>query len=88
MEMYPSLVSAAPPKPYAGIQVSSAVFLKSGDIRVHTAFVAEAKLLIEHADRWPQYVGNQVTMVTPTYGVVIHDIATGSFDPNRRLFIQ
>ncbi|KAK8117282.1 uncharacterized protein PG998_005563 [Apiospora kogelbergensis] len=38
------------PKPYSGIEVDSAVFLKSGDIQVHTTFIAQAKALIEYAD--------------------------------------
>ncbi|KAK8006759.1 hypothetical protein PG989_000749 [Apiospora arundinis] len=70
-------------RPFHGIQVNSATFLKSGDIQVHTAFVAQASLLLEHADQWVKYVGHKAKVVIPTYGVVIHAIPTNSFYPER-----
>ena len=70
-------------KPYKDIQVHSAVFLKSGDIQIHTTFVAQAKILLAHADEWIKYVGNNAKVIIPTYGVIIHAIPTASFDPSR-----
>lgn len=70
-------------KPYEGIQVASAIFMKSGDIQIHTTFVSQAKILLAHADEWAKYVGNRAKAVIPTYGVVIHAIPTVSFDPTR-----
>jgi hypothetical protein len=74
---------AKPPKPYSGIQVHSAVFLKSGDIQIHTAYVSQTKILLAYADEWAKYVGNKAKVVIPTYGVVIHAIPTVTFDPAR-----
>lgn len=71
-------------KPYRGVQIHSAIFLKSGDIQAHTAFVSQAKLLLAHAEEWVKFVGNNAKAVVPTYGVIIHSIPTVSFDHTRQ----
>ncbi|KAK8097336.1 hypothetical protein PG999_013280 [Apiospora kogelbergensis] len=71
------------PKPYSGIEVDSAVFLKSGDIQVYTTFVAQAKALIEYADQWVKFVGSKAKVVVPTFGVVIHGLPTSTFSQNQ-----
>ncbi|KAK8006758.1 ATP-binding cassette- subfamily F- member 3 [Apiospora arundinis] len=65
-----------PPRPFSGIQVHSAIFLKSGDIQVHTTFVAQAKLLIEHADQWVKPKDMALQLQTLNAGTIQHDKIT------------
>jgi uncharacterized protein (UPF0248 family) len=63
--------TTAPSKPYREIKACSAVFLKSGDIQIHTTFAAQTRILFDHVEEWVHFVGNQAKAIIPIHRVII-----------------
>lgn len=67
-------------------QIVAARQLKSGDIAIHTANTADAKLLKENPSAWLPSLGSRARVLKPTYGVLVHGVRTDkeNIDPNKQ----
>jgi hypothetical protein len=53
--------------------------LKSGDIQIFTSSTVEATMLKENTG-WIRGLGEYTELIVPTYGVIVHGIATNSIN--------
>ena len=58
-------------------RVIAAKQLKSGDVVLHTATTTEADTLKNTEDDWIKVLGITARIIKPTYGVIVHGVATG-----------
>ena len=58
-------------------RVIAAKQLKSGDVVLHTATTTEADTLKRTEDDWVKVLGTTAWVIKPTYGVIVHGVATG-----------
>ena len=68
--------------PGGKISVIAAKILKSNDLQVTTATVAEAESLREDVE-WVKSLGTKAHVVVTTYGVLMHGVPVKSMDMNR-----
>ena len=61
------------------VKIVAAHQLKSGDIQIFTSTTAEAEQIKEHQG-WVKGLGDHAELIVPTYGVIVHDIATNSIN--------
>lgn len=61
------------------VKIIAAHQLKSGDIQIYTSTTAEAERLNGHTG-WLKGLGERAELIVPTYGVIVHGVATKSID--------
>jgi hypothetical protein len=67
-------------------QIVAARQLKSGDIAIHTASTADAKLLNENPSAWVSSLGRRARVLKRTYGVLVYGVRTDkeTIDPSEQ----
>ena len=61
-------------------QVIAAKQLKSGDIMIHTASTADAKIPKARAEDWVETLGTRARVLQLTYGVIAYAVSTSRED--------
>jgi hypothetical protein len=61
------------------IQIIAAHQLKSGDVQIFTSTTTEATQLKQNTE-WLAGLGERAELITPTFGVIVHGIATNSIN--------
>jgi hypothetical protein len=70
------------------IRILAAKQLKSGDVVVHTARPENTATLIRHSEEWVYTLGSDARVLTPMYGVLMHNVSTSSVDTSDQEIVK